>query len=43
MKRKEMNKHTCTANKKKIRDEKLESENQRRGIGTELLIEDEEK
>ena len=38
-----MNKHTCTANKKKIRDEKLESENWRRGISTELLIEDKEK
>ena len=46
MKRKEINKlRTCTAKqkKKKIRGEKFESENWRRGIGTKLLIKDEEK
>ena len=43
MKRKEMIKRTYTANKKKNRGEKFKSENWRRGIGSELLIEDEEK
>ena len=40
-----MNKRTYIANKKKkkICGEKFESENWRIGIGTELLIEDEEK
>ena len=46
MKRKEINKrrtYTAKQKKKKIHGEKFESENWRRGIGTELLIEDEEK
>ena len=48
MKRKEINKRRTyiakqKKKKKKIHGEKFESENWRRGIGTELLIEDEEK